>query len=100
LLIEELKPWIDRTYRTLPGAKNTGLGGSSLGGLISLYVGFAHPEVFGKLALMSPSLWWDQRSVLEAVERQATKPDLKIWLDMGTAEGAKPLRDTDMLGCC
>ena len=97
LLIEELKPWVDSSYRTLPGAKDTGLGGSSLGGLISLYVGFAHPEVFGKLAVMSPSLWWDQRSVLEAIERQATKPDLKIWLDMGTAEGAKPLRDTDML---
>jgi predicted alpha/beta superfamily hydrolase len=97
LLIEELKPWIDSSYRTLPEAKNTGLGGSSLGGLISLYVGFAHPEVFGKLAVMSPSLWWDHRSILHAIEQQATKPDLKIWLDMGTAEGAKHLRDTDML---
>ncbi len=89
LLIEELKPWIDRTYRTLPDAKNTGLGGSSLGGLISLYVGFAHPEVFGKLAVMSPSLWWDHRSILNAIEQQATKPDLRIWLDMGTAEGCE-----------
>jgi predicted alpha/beta superfamily hydrolase len=97
LLIEELKPWIDRSYRTLPEAKNTGLGGSSLGGLISLYVGFAHPEVFGKLAVMSPSLWWDHRSILNAIEQQATKPDLRIWLDMGTAEGLKHLRDTDML---
>jgi predicted alpha/beta superfamily hydrolase len=97
LLIEELKPWIDSTYRTLPEAKNTGLGGSSLGGLISLYVGFAHPEVFGKLAVMSPSLWWDHRSILNAIEQQGRKPDLRIWLDMGTAEGAKHLRDTDML---
>jgi predicted alpha/beta superfamily hydrolase len=97
LLIEELKPWIDSTYRTLPDAKNSGLGGSSLGGLISLYVGFAHPEVFGKLAVMSPSLWWDHRSILTAIEQQATKPDLRIWLDMGMAEGAKHLRDTDML---
>jgi predicted alpha/beta superfamily hydrolase len=97
LLIEELKPLIDSSYRTMPEAKNTGLGGSSLGGLISLYVGFAHPEVFGKLAVMSPSLWWDHRSILNAIEQQATKPDLRIWLDMGTAEGAKHLRDTDML---
>jgi predicted alpha/beta superfamily hydrolase len=97
LLIEELKPWIDRSYRTLAGPENTGLGGSSLGGLISLYVGFAHPEVFGKLAVMSPSLWWDHRSILNAIEQQATKPDLRIWLDMGTAEGLKHLRDTDML---
>jgi len=97
LLIEELKPFIDRSYRTLPGAKNTGLGGSSLGGLISLYLGFAHPEVFGKLAVMSPSLWWDHGSILNAINLQATKPDLRIWLDMGTAEGARHLRDTDML---
>jgi predicted alpha/beta superfamily hydrolase len=92
LLIEELKPWIDRAYRTLPEAKNTGLGG-----LISLYVGFAHPEVFGKLAVMSPSLWWDHRSILNAIEQQATKPELRIWLDMGTAEGLRHLRDADML---
>lgn len=97
LLIEELKPWIDTSYHTLPGAGNTGLGGSSLGGLVSLYLGFAHPEVFGKLAVMSPSLWWDQRSILNAIRQQTTRPDLRIWLDMGTAEGAKHLRDTDML---
>ena len=46
---------------------------------------------------MSPSLWWDHRSILNAIERQATKPDLRIWLDMGTAEGLKHLRDADML---
>jgi predicted alpha/beta superfamily hydrolase len=97
LLLEELKPLIDRTYRTLPEAKNTGLGGSSLGGLVSLYLGFAHPEVFGKLAVMSPSLWWDHRSILNAINRQTKKPDLRIWLDMGTAEGARHVRDADML---
>jgi predicted alpha/beta superfamily hydrolase len=97
LLIEELKPLIDRTYRTLPEAKNTAVGGSSLGGLISLYLGFAHPEVFGKIAVMSPSLWWDHRSILNAITQQATRPDLRIWLDMGTAEGTRHLRDADML---
>jgi predicted alpha/beta superfamily hydrolase len=97
LLIEELKPMIDRTYRTLPEAKDTAVGGSSLGGLISLYLGFAHPEVFGKIAVMSPSLWWDHRGILNAITQQATKPNLRIWLDMGTAEGARYLRDADTL---
>ncbi len=97
LLIEELKPLIDRTYRTLPGAKDTAVGGSSLGGLISLYLGFAHPEVFGKIAVMSPSLWWDHRSILNAITQQGAKPHLRIWLDMGTAEGARYLRDADTL---
>jgi predicted alpha/beta superfamily hydrolase len=97
LLIEELKPLIDRTYRTLPEAKNTAVGGSSLGGLISLYLGFAHPEAFGKIAVMSPSLWWDHGSILNAITQQVTKPGLRIWLDMGTAEGTRHLRDADML---
>jgi predicted alpha/beta superfamily hydrolase len=97
LMIEELKPFIDGGYRTLTGAKDTGLGGSSLGGLVSLYLGFEHPEVFGKLAVMSPSLWWDQRSILRMIDRRGPKPDLRIWLDMGTAEGARHLRDADAL---
>ena len=97
LLIEELKPLIDGSYRTLVDAKNLGVGGSSLGGLISLYLGFAHPEVFGKIAVMSPSLWWDHRSILNAITKQETKPNLRIWLDMGTAEGTRHLRDADIL---
>ena len=97
LLIEELKPLIDRTYRTLPEAKNTGLGGASLGGLISLYLGFEHPEVFSRIAVMSPSLWWDHRSVLNTLKCQPAKPELRIWLDIGTAEGLKYLRDANLL---
>ena len=97
LIIEELKPLIDSRYRTLNQAGDTGLGGSSLGGLISLYLGFVYPETFGRLAVMSPSLWWDQRGILNFVTRIDPRPDLKIWLDMGTEEGARHLRDTDML---
>jgi predicted alpha/beta superfamily hydrolase len=97
LLVEELKPSIDRLYRTLPEAANTGIGGSSLGGLISLYLGFEYPEVFGKVAVISPSLWWDRRSVLKLVAEKQPKPELRIWLDIGTAEGARHVRDTEML---
>ncbi len=97
LLIEELKPFIDRTYRTRHDAKNTGLGGSSLGGLISLFLGLEHPEVFGKVAVLSPSIWWDHRSILGFVNQAQPKPSLKIWLDMGTGEGARHVRDTELL---
>ncbi|CAN5687657.1 hypothetical protein BH10ACI4_BH10ACI4_16680 [soil metagenome] len=97
LLIEELKPFIDGAYRTKNEPGDTGLGGSSLGGLISLYLGLEHPEVFGKLAVMSPSLWWDHRSVFQFVHGANPKPDLRIWLDMGTAEGGRHLRDADIL---
>jgi predicted alpha/beta superfamily hydrolase len=97
LLIEELKPFIDRTYRTLTGPEDTGLGGSSLGGLISLYLGFERPDVFGRLAVMSPSLWWDHRSILTIVNKTEPKPKLRIWLDVGVAEGARHVRDAELL---
>ena len=99
LLVEELKPWVDARYRTEPEAARTGLGGSSLGGLISLYLGLEYPEVFTRLAVLSPSLWWDQRSILTYVaEAGRPKPPLRIWLDIGTAEGLRHVRDTELLG--
>ena len=97
LLIDELKPFIDRTYRTETGPENTGLGGSSLGGLVTLFIGLESPQIFGKIAVMSPSLWWDHRSILSFVTQAEPKPQLKIWLDMGTAEGARHVRDTELL---
>jgi predicted alpha/beta superfamily hydrolase len=97
LLIEELKPFIDRRYRTLPAAADTGLGGSSLGGLITLFLGFEHPEIFSRLAILSPSLWWNQRSILHFVEHNRPRPRPRIWLDIGSAEGALHVRDTERL---
>ena len=97
LLVEELKPAIDRIYRTRTDPSDTGLGGSSLGGLISLALGLRYPQVFGKLAVMSPSLWWDQRSILNLIRRPPHRPNIRIWLDMGTAEGLRHLHDADFL---
>jgi predicted alpha/beta superfamily hydrolase len=97
LIIEELKPLIDRTYRTRPDAASTGLGGSSLGGLVSLHLAFTHPQVFGRLAVLSPSVWWDRRAILKTVRQARSKPDVKIWLDMGTAEGQRGLDDARLL---
>ena len=97
LLIDELKPLVDAAYRTCPGPRDTALGGSSLGGLISLFLGLERPDVFGKIAALSPSIWWDQRSIIARVANAATRPDIRVWLDMGTAEGARHVRDAGML---
>jgi predicted alpha/beta superfamily hydrolase len=97
LLVEELKPWVDANFRTMPGREHTGLGGSSLGGLITLYLGLQHPEVFSRLAVISPSIWWNQRSILGFVAEAVPKPSLRIWLDIGTAEGMRHVRDTELL---
>jgi len=97
MLVEELKPFIDHTYRTLPGADNCGMGGSSLGGLVSLYLGLRFTWVFGKLAVMSPSVWWHNRAILKMVAQIRKKPDLKIWLDVGTREGRQALANVRAL---
>lgn len=97
LIIQELKPFIDRTFRTLSGRQHTGLGGSSLGGLISLYLGLQYPGTFGSLGVLSPSIWWDHRSILTFLTRPQPPPVPRIWLDIGTAEGARHVRDTLLL---
>jgi len=56
-MIDDLKPMIDSRFRVLQDRESTAIGGSSLGGLISLYAGFEHTETFGKMMIFSPSLW-------------------------------------------
>jgi len=90
LLMQELKPFIDSEYRTLTGAADTGLGGSSLGGLATLYLGLRHPGIFSRLMVMSPSVWWSNRAILREVSRAAYGTQQKIWLDIGTAEDRDP----------
>jgi len=90
LIVNELKPLIDQEFRTLPGAANTGIGGSSLGGLVSMYFGLEHPEVFGKLLVMSPSVWWANTAILKKVSKVRHKIRQKIWLDVGTQEDSNP----------
>ncbi|HEX6083668.1 MAG TPA: alpha/beta hydrolase-fold protein [Thermoanaerobaculia bacterium] len=95
-LIEELKPAIDARYRTLTDAENTGVGGSSLGGLISLYLALHHRDVFGRAAVMSPSVWWSERAILEDTEAYDAPPP-RMWLDIGGREGTEALQDARTL---
>jgi predicted alpha/beta superfamily hydrolase len=97
LLVEELKPRIDTAFRTVPERESTGIGGSSLGGLLSLYVGLDWPETFGSIMAMSPSVWWDRRSILRRVRSLPEKPSTRIWIDSGTREGTGQLPDVRRL---
>jgi predicted alpha/beta superfamily hydrolase len=85
-LIKELKPFIDKKYRTMADAEFTGLGGSSLGGLATLAIGILYSEVFTRLMVMSPSIWWDDYAIFRLVGILGEKLPLKIWLDTGTQE--------------
>ncbi|HTV60855.1 MAG TPA: alpha/beta hydrolase-fold protein [Verrucomicrobiae bacterium] len=97
MLLKEMKPFIESEYRALGDASNTGLGGSSLGGLLTIYLGLKFPQVFGKLAVLSPSVWWNQRWILDFAARRRLKSRPRIWLDVGTDEGGRTLDDVRKL---
>lgn len=97
LLTDELLPTLRRDLRLLDGPEHTGIAGSSLGGLISLAIALREPEVFGKVGVLSPSVWWDRRTILDDVRSLPDHLPLRIWLDMGTAEGQIHVRDADLL---
>ncbi len=80
-----LKPQIDRRFRTLPDRRHTGIMGSSMGGLISLYGYFHREYLFGFAGIMSPSLWFGHGAIFDYVHNAPLIPG-KIYLDVGTRE--------------
>lgn len=83
-VIDVVKSHVDSTLRTVPGKAGTGIMGSSLGGFISLYGLFAHPDTFGFAGAMSPALWWSTRFIPWLEE--APFVDGRIYIDVGTRE--------------
>jgi len=97
MLVEEIKPLIDRKFKTLPSAASTAIGGSSLGGLLSVHLALKYPTAFNRVAALSPSIWWDDRFIVRAVQSLPAKLPLRIWLDAGTGEGDEVLGDARAL---
>lgn len=93
MLVEELLPMLGERYR-LTG--EIALGGSSLGGLVSLHLGIARGDVFQSVAAMSPSAWWDGRILLREAEAWSGRPR-RLWLDIGGREGTEALGDVRAL---
>jgi isoamylase len=91
-IVDTLKPRIDQEFRTLPDRIHTGVMGSSMGGLISLYAYFQHRDVFGFAGVMSPSLWFADRAIVEFV-REAPMALGTIYMDVGRLEGPDELVD-------
>lgn len=80
-LVEELKPWVDATYRTRPGPRDTSVMGSSLGGVVSFYLAWTWPRSFGAAACLSSTFGYRD----DLFERVRTEPrrDIRIYLDSG-----------------
>lgn len=84
-LIDDIKPLIDNTFRTQPDVATTGLMGSSLGDLISLYALFQYPEVFSFAGVLSPAFWFNAPEIFDFIEK-ANFVDSTIYMDVGTNE--------------
>ena len=99
LLTEELMPWIAGQYRVSQEREQTGVGGSSLGALVSLYLGLRHPARFGRLAVLSPSVWWNHKSILGYLDEHAPRiwDRPRIWLDVGDQEGRRTVENAEQL---
>ncbi len=92
----EVMPLIEQRYSILKGPENRGLGGSSLGGLITLYTQLAAPGVFGRLLIESPSLSVANRKILEESRRFRSWP-LRMYLGMGTRETGNAEKDAKIV---
>ncbi|MEQ9423968.1 MAG: alpha/beta hydrolase-fold protein [Cyclobacteriaceae bacterium] len=93
---ETLKPYIDSHYRTKPERMTTGIGGSSMGGLISLYAGLRFAQYFGKLLVFSPSLWLTHKIFIKAINA-GRELMMDIFLYAGGSESATMLAHVDKL---
>lgn len=90
-ITDTLKPFVDENYRTKKDRENTGIGGSSLGALISIYSGFLYPEVYSKLLIFSPSLWVEPNNNFPMMHFRVPFKT-KIYLYGGGQEGSKMVK--------
>ena len=85
-IVREVKPMIDRDYRTLPDREFTGIGGSSMGGLMAIYAGAHYNHVFSKAACVSSAVGFCMRPLLKDLRQSTIRPDSRFYLSWGTKE--------------
>lgn len=86
-VVHTVKPFIDETYRTKPDRKNTILAGSSMGGIITAYMGAAYPDIFGNLGVFSLASWFSERDFLRFCDSHPLNNGSKVFIQVGTKEG-------------
>ena len=94
-LVQNLKPFVDKTYRTQADKKHTAIFGSSLGGLLSYYAVLKYPEVFGKAGIFSPSFWYSQD--IYELTKKTKKLKAKIYFLCGDNEDAEMVPDLNKM---
>jgi len=96
-LMDEVVPTLANEFNVRTDADGVAMGGSSLGGLATLAIALKFPGRIGRLLLMSPSVWWDDRVILRRLRRTGLRPRPRVWLDIGRREGARTVSDTRAL---
>lgn len=102
-LVNTLKPYIDTRFRTLRDRQNTGIAGSSMGGLISFYAALKYPEHFSRVGAFSSSFWFSKRRIFDVVRAWAKEGKLsqasqtKIYFYVGGMEAGRLESDKAML---
>lgn len=85
-MVNYLKPFIDRKYRTLPEREHTFIAGSSMGGLMSLYALLKYNHVFSRAAALSPSIWVATDKLEKLVRTSYLDPNTVLYMDYGSDE--------------
>ncbi|TGE29119.1 alpha/beta hydrolase-fold protein [Hymenobacter metallicola] len=85
-LVQTLKPYIDSNYRTLTGREYTGIAGSSMGGLISVYAALKYPQVYSKVGVFSPAFWFAEQPLFQYVQQHPANPATRFYFVSGTQE--------------
>jgi len=97
-LLEELMPWVGKSFRVDHAPNKTALVGASLGGLYSLEFAVRHPNRVGGIGVLSPSLWWNNRKLLNTLRHSPLRKGCRIWLDIGSLEGKSAVANVQELG--
>lgn len=95
-ITENLKPFVDANYRTLPEPKYTAIAGSSLGGLISHYAGIHFQNTFGRIGSLSPSLWFSSK-IYTIVSEIGVREESRFYLSTGTEESSSQVFDVNRM---
>ena len=85
-LLQEVKPFIDAEFRTLPARETTGIGGSSMGGLMAICGAVRYNEWFSKAACVSSAIGFCMRPLMADLRTHALRPDTRMFLSWGTNE--------------
>lgn len=107
-VVRDVLPYMRNQYSVRKDAAGCAMGGSSMGGLVTLRIATLYPHVFGSLLVFSPSVWWNRRAILRQVRRPGVftrffanghglHNDVRVWLSIGLKEGDEALSDARRL---